>query len=86
MKNKHGVITFKARYGLITAMFRFVKAFYKKMKQQDPETIMIEEVNQDKSKTWLIGSSSDISKIINSELFVGDDDHEPNHEWVIKQK
>jgi hypothetical protein len=91
--HKYKVMKFKANYGYISAMKRIVNQYIKLAKLNDPDTIVLEEVNDDKSKTWIVGNSKDITRMVNDALispdgedvFVGDSDHEPDKEWIRKR-
>lgn len=65
---KCGVIIFKANYGYHSAMRKIVKDTVEKMKKEDPKTIVMEEVDDNKVRTWVVGNSDKIKQMVNDEL------------------
>jgi len=66
--NKYGVMIFKANYGYQSNMKLLVKSYVKELKLSDPKVIVIEEVDDFKAKTWIVGNADNIQKMVNDEL------------------
>lgn len=65
---KYSIMTFKARFGYISVMDAIVKEYVKGAKQTDDKIITMEEVNDDRSKTWVVGNPENIKQMVDDEF------------------
>lgn len=89
---KYGVMVFKANYGYHSAMKKIVDDCVQQMKKENPDIVVMDESDDNRVRTWTVGKPDSIKQMVEDELkskdaiFVGDDDHELNHEWVQKKQ
>lgn len=65
---KYGVMIFKANYGYQSAMKKIVDDCVKQMKKEDPNVIVMDETDDDKVKTWVVGNKDKIQEMVDDEL------------------
>lgn len=65
---KYGVMVFKANYGYHSAMKKIVEDYVKQTKKENPDVIVMEEVDDNKVRSWVIGNSDKIKEMVEDEL------------------
>jgi hypothetical protein len=65
---KYGVMIFKANYGYQSAMKSIVDGYVSGLKVEDPKVIVMEEIDDNKVRTWIIGNPDNIKKMVEDEL------------------
>ena len=65
---KYGVMVFKANYGYHSIMKKIVDDYVKSVRINDPKIIVMEEVDDNKVKSWVVGNPDNIKSMVNDEL------------------
>ncbi len=65
---KHGVMVFKANHGYQSTMDRIVHQYVNTIKLKDPEVLVLEETDDFKVKSWIVGNPKNISKMVDEEF------------------
>ncbi len=68
---KYGIMVFKANYGYHSVMKKIVKDYLKQAKTEDSEIIVMEDVDDNKVRTWVVGNSTNIKQMIDDEFKSG---------------
>lgn len=66
--DKYGVMVFKANYGYISAMKTIVDHYVSQLKKEDSSIVVMEEVDDYKAKTWIVGNADKIKQMVDDEL------------------
>jgi hypothetical protein len=66
--DKYGVMVFKANYGYISVMKSIVDHYTNQLKNEDSNVVVMEEVDDYKAKTWIVGNADKIKQMVDDEL------------------
>lgn len=62
---RYGVMVFKAKKGNYSTMKRIVNQYVRNSKKFDRDVIVIEDVDDNLVKSWLIGNKDKIAQMVN---------------------
>lgn len=65
---KYNVMVFKANHGHQFDMNNIVQKYVKSIKSKDPEILVLEETDDFRVKTWVVGNSKNINKMVDEEF------------------
>jgi hypothetical protein len=66
--DKYGIMTFKANYGYHSAMKKIVDDCVREMKKETPDVVVLDETDDDRVRTWVVGKPDKIKEMIEDEL------------------
>lgn len=65
LDEKYGVMIFKAKHGNYSIVKRIVNEYIRQSKKIDSDIIVMEDVDDNLVKTWLVGNKDKISQMVN---------------------
>lgn len=65
LDKQYGVMVFKAKKGNYAIVKRIVNEYVRNSKKVDPDIIVMEDVDDNLVKSWLIGNKDKISRMVN---------------------
>lgn len=68
LDEKYGIMIFKARKGNYSIMKRIVDEYVRKSKKIDTDIIVMEDMDDNLIKSWLIGNKDKIAQMVNDSL------------------
>lgn len=68
LDKQYGIVVFKAKKGNYSIVKRIVDDYVRKSKKIDPDIIVMEDMDDNLVKSWLIGNKDKISQMVNDSL------------------
>jgi hypothetical protein len=68
LDKQYGVMVFKARKGNYAIVKRIVDDYVRKSKKIDPDIIVMEDIDDNLVKSWLVGNKDKIVQMVNDSL------------------
>lgn len=68
LNEKYGIMVFKSKPGNYSIVKRIVTDYVIKSKKIDPYIIVMEDIDDNLVKTWMVGNIQKISEMVNDEL------------------
>lgn len=65
---KYGVITFKSKYGKYSVLKNIIFNYVRECKKFDKDVIVMEDVDDNLVKTWVVGNKYKINQMVNDSL------------------
>lgn len=65
LDEKYGIMVFKAKKGNYAIVKRIVNEYVRNSKKIDPDIIVMEDMDDNLVKSWLIGNKDKISQMVN---------------------
>lgn len=67
----YNVITFKSKRGNYTSVNKFVKDYVKEQKSKNNNLIVIQDIDDDGVKSWVVGKPEDIKRMVDDQCEQG---------------
>lgn len=68
LDEKYGIMVFKAKKGNYSIMKRIVADYVIRSRKVDPDIMVMEDIDDDSVKTWLVGNPNKINQMVEDSL------------------